>query len=153
MKWIAACALLFSGPVFSAEEPACAKGVIELRRGPGPQFPVSWKVAKYMPFMKSEAKAGYVKVSDVDSEVHWARAKDLTSRFSCVVVKSQVAMLRRDPSKSAPASDLKTADKYTPFKKIETKQEWIHVEDEAGRQSWIHETQVWRPLKVNSISF
>jgi SH3-like domain-containing protein len=136
-----------------AEDPACARGIAELRRGPGSQFPVSWKVAKYTPFLKHEAKGAYVKVTDQDGEVHWARQKDLTTRHGCVAVRSQVAMLRREPSKSAPPSDLKTADRYTPFKRVESKAEWIRIEDESGRQAWIHESQVWKPMKVNSISF
>src|SRR4051812_47988305 len=79
-------------------EPVCSKSFITLRKGPGTQFPVSWKVARFMPFLKFENKNGWVRVEDMDGEQHWAQAKDLTSASHCLVVKTQVATLRREPS-------------------------------------------------------
>jgi SH3-like domain-containing protein len=147
--------LLLSWQAMAAVEPAptCARVGAELRKGPGPQFPVSWKAPKYMPFLRFESKGGFARVQDMDGEIHWAKVKDLTTKISCVVVKSQTALLKRDPAKTAPAADIKSVDKYTPFKKLEVKVDWIKVEDETGRQSWVHESQIWKPVKVNSISF
>lgn len=151
--FLIAVAFAFSGSAWAMSDPACAKTATELRKGPGKQFPPSWKVAKYMPFLKTEIKGDWVKVQDLDGEIHWARKKDLTSSVSCVVVKNQVAMLRKEPSTSAPTADLRTLDRYTPLKKVETQSEWIHVEDETGRQAWIHESQVWKPVKIQSFDF
>lgn len=148
--------LLFmcSRALFAASgDPACAKAYITLRKGPGTQFPVSWKVARYMPFLKLESKSGWVKVQDLDGEMHWAAARDLNSTIRCVVVKSNVATLRRDPSATSPTVDLKTLDRYTPLKKLEAQGEWIHVEDETGRQAWIHESTVWKPVRIQSVNF
>lgn len=141
-------------PLFAATgDPACAKSYITLRKGPGPQFPVSWKVARYMPFLKLEHKSGWVKVQDLDGETHWAAARDLNSTIRCVVVKSTVATLRRDPSATSPTVDLKTLDRYTPLKKLEAQGEWIQVEDETGRQAWIHESTIWKPVRIQSVNF
>lgn len=134
-----------------AGDPACAKGYITLHKTPG--GPVSWKVARYMPFLKLENKGAWVKVQDFEGETHWAKHQDLTSSIFCVVVKSQVATLRQNPAANAPPSDMKTVDKYTPLKKIEVNGEWVHVEDETGRQAWIHESTVWKPMKIQSVTF
>jgi SH3-like domain-containing protein len=149
LKWLI---LLLSLNAY-AGDPACSKGLMTLRKGPGTNFPISWKVPKYMPFMKLETKNGWVKVEDFERETHWARPTDLTSANQCVVVKSAVATLRQTGSAASPPADLKTVDRFTPFKKLEADREWIHVEDETGRQAWIHETNVWKPVKIQSVTF
>lgn len=132
-------------------DPTCAKGYITLRKTPN--GPVSWHVAKYMPFLRYESKGPWVKVLDLESETHWAQAKDLTNSFRCVVVKTQAAALRETASPNGPLSDLKSLDKYTPLKRLEGGGEWVHVEDETGRQAWIHETNVWKPAKIQAVTF
>lgn len=134
-------------------DPACAKTAITLRKGPGAQFPVSWRVARFMPFLKLESKNGWIKVKDFEGETHWALARDLSSSLPCVVVKSQVASLRKEPSASSPPAELKTLDRYTPLKKLQAEGEWLKVEDESGRQAWIHESNIWKPAKVQSVTF
>lgn len=139
--------------VWGAGDPTCAKAPITLRKGPGPNFGLSWKVAKYMPFLKLENKGGWVKVQDLEGEIHWAQPRDLTSTISCVVVRSSTATLRLSPSASAPLAELKTVDRYTPLKKLEAQGEWLRVEDEAGHQAWVHESNIWKPVKVQSVTF
>lgn len=137
----------------AASEPVCAKAAINLRSGPGPNHPISWKVSKYMPFLRLERKNGWSKLQDLEGEIHWARSADLTTKARCVVVKTNTAALHKDPSSAAPATDMKTLDRYTPLKRVNDQREWLQVEDEGGRLAWIHESQVWKPVMVNSFSF
>lgn len=153
MKILIALLGMISGPAVHAAEPVCAKAAITLRRGPSSKEAVSWKVAKNMPFLKLETKKGWAKLQDLEGEIHFARASDLSSKTRCVVVKTNVAALHKDPAQNAPATDLKTLDRYTPLKRVNDQREWIQVEDEAGRLAWIHESQVWKPIKVNAFSF
>lgn len=137
----------------SGAQPACAKGYISLRKGPGTQHPVTWKVARYMPFLRVERKGSWSKIQDLEGDVHWVKNSDLNTVDRCVVVKTNVAILRQEPSSQAAAAELKTVDRYTPFKRLESDREWIQVQDETGRKAWIHETNVWKPVMVNAISF
>jgi len=148
-------AALIVGSAPAAAQPACAKGYISLRKGAGAQFPTSWKVAKFMPFLILEKKSGWAKVQDLEGEVHWAKMSDLNTKDRCVVVKVNIATLRQQPSKTAPLAELRTVDRYTPFKRIENENpsEWIEVQDETGNRAFIHENYVWRPVMVNSFSF
>ncbi len=136
-------------------QPVCAKSYISLRKGAGPQFPVSWKVAKYMPFLMLEKKNGWAKLQDLEGEIHFAKLTDLNTKDRCVVVKVNVAVLRQKPSNTAPPADLRTVDKYTPFMRIENENpsEWLEVMDESGSKAFIHENYVWKPVMVNSFSF
>lgn len=149
MKWI----LLFFSFHAHAGDPVCAKDLITLRKNPSANAAVSWRAAKYMPFMRQERKSGFVRVEDLEGESHWARPGDLTNKFRCVVVKTNVAVLRLAPQPSAPPIDLKTVDRYTPLKRLGNDREWMNVELETGVQAWIHESQVWKPVNVTSISF
>lgn len=144
--------LLYGATVY-AGDPVCAKSYITLRKGPGEKNPVSWRVARYMPFMRLERKSGWAKVQDLEGEEHWAKNSDLSSQIRCVVIKTNIATLRKEPGSSAPTAEIKTVDRYTPFKRIGNDREWVNVEDETGRQAWVHETNVWKPVNVQSISF
>lgn len=155
MKWILSLGLvlLSSGAL---AQPVCARGYISLRKGPGANFPLTWKVAKYMPFLMLEKKNGWGKLQDLDGEIHWAKLGDLNAKDRCVVVKVNVATLRKEASNTAPPpANLRTVDRYTPFKRIETEEssEWLPVEDETGMKAFIHENYVWKPVIVNSFSF
>jgi SH3-like domain-containing protein len=149
VKWLL---FLLSWQVFAAD-PVCTKTAATLRKGPGNQHAVSWRVPRFMPFMRFERKSGWVRVEDLDGESHWAKSSDLTTQFRCVVVKANIATLRKEPSSSSPPQDLKTLDKYTPLKRLGSDREWMQVEDETGRTAWIHESLVWKPVNVQSISF
>lgn len=142
--------LMLSG-MGSFADPVCAKGYITLRKKPGGV--VSWKVATHMPFVRLENKNGWSRLKDLDGEEHWAQSKDLNKDISCVVVKAQVATLREHPTANAQPAEIRTVDRYTPLKKIDTNHEWIRVEDENGRQSWIHEANVWKPVQIQTMSF
>ncbi len=145
--------LLILGAQAWAGDPVCAKNYITLRKGPSDKTGVSWKVARFMPFMRIERKSGWSKVQDLDGEEHWARTSDLSLNVRCVVIKTNVATLRTEPRSDAAPAEIKTVDRYTPFKRLGNDREWVNVEDETGRQAWVHETNVWKPVNVQSISF
>lgn len=151
MKWIFLLSLV-SHAAWAAE-PVCAKSYITLRKAPGNNEAVSWKVARYMPFLRLEKKNGWSKLEDLEGEIHFAKNSDVTNQFRCVVVKTTVATLRAQPNSSAPPIELKTADRYTPFKRLNNDRDWMQIEDETGRQAWIHETQVWKPVNIQSFTF
>lgn len=145
--------LLLTGGALARAEAVCARATITLRKGPSPKTAVSWKVTKNMPFIKLEKRNGWIKLQDMEGEVHWAKPTDVTSKIRCVAVKSTIAPLYRQPSTSGSAADLKTLDRYTPLERMSDQREWMQVRDEAGHLAWIHESHVWKPVTVNSFNF
>jgi SH3-like domain-containing protein len=145
--------LFFFATFAQAGDPVCAKSAITLRKTPGLKSPISWRVPRYMPFMRVDRKSGWSKVQDLEGEEHWAKNSDLSTQIRCVVVKTNVATLRKEPNPSAAPIEMKTVDRYTPFKRLGNDREWVQVEDETGRQAWVHETTVWKPVNIQSISF
>ncbi len=151
-------AVLFIGLLFISfsahATPVCVTANrATLRAGPSSKEKVTWIVGKYMPFKKVGAKNSWSKVEDVDRETHWTESKNLSTRINCVVVKTKTANLRRAPSSTAEASDIPIADKYTPFKKLERDDAWLHLEDSYKDKYWASDTVMWWPVNRSNISF
>lgn len=146
--------LMFSCAHAGAEVAVCvlAKNA-QLRKGPGTNFPVTWAVGQYMPFMKIGEKNGWAQVKDLDNQTHWVIARALTQRFGCAVVKTKQARLRRGPSLRSPASEPELVDRYTPFKKIDREGSWIRVQDDHKTEYWVSETQLWIPMVKTTVTF
>lgn len=137
-----------------AQQAVCAKSsLVTLKAEPSDKAKTSWKVAKYMPFLRQEKKGAWIKVTDLDGISHWGKSRDFRTDQRCVVVKVAVAKLRAEPKAEAPTADIKTLDRYTPLKRLAEEGPWILVEDEMGNRAWINETNVWKPLAVTPISF
>ena len=124
-----------------------------LRKGPGKRYKKTWVVGKYMPFIKIHRKGNWIKVRDLDKEEHWIHKKLVTGSFNCVVVKNKRAALYSGPGKKYSRSSYHQADKYTPFKRLEKKSHWYHVEDGFGQKAWVHRNQVWRPVTIAHLKF
>lgn len=151
MKWLSIIFVFVSTSALA--QAVCARTTTTLRRGPGNQFEKSWSVTKYMPFVKSEQKNGWIKLSDIDGETHWGRAGDFTQSYRCVAVKVNTLENRQGPGPQFPYADLKTLDRYTPLKRLDIKNGWVWVENDLGQKSWVQESKVWKPVRVESVSF
>lgn len=125
----------------------------QLRKGPGAKFAVSWTVGQLMPFMKIGEQGAWSQVKDLDGQVHWISSKSLTQKYACAVVKTKQARLRTGPNPRAPASEPETADRYTPFKKIDRNGPWIQVEDAHQTEYWISESNLWAPVMRTEVRF
>lgn len=153
MKLVLGAFFLFL-PLWVQAEAVCAKSSLTtLRDAPSVQGKVTWRVAQHMPFLKVESKSGWYKLLDLEGASHWGRPRDFTSKTRCVVVKTNVARLRVAPNKDAAMGPIKTVDRYTPLKRLNEEEEWIQVDDGLGNKSWIHESNVWKPNKVQAITF
>ena len=137
-----------------AQQAVCAKSsLVTLKEEPSDKAKTTWKVAKFMPFLRQEKKGLWIKLVDLEGAIHWGKARDFKADIRCVVVRVAVAKLRSEPSETAPTANLKTVDRYTPFRRLAEEGPWIKVEDEMGNRAWINETNVWKPLAVKPISF
>jgi SH3-like domain-containing protein len=124
-----------------------------LREGPGPKFKITWTVSKYTPLIALSSKGGWIEVEDQDGQKHWLYGQNATDRYSCLSIRYSTAKLRTQPSDKAPLADIRQVDRYTPFKRLDRIEEWYQVEAPWGGEYWVHESTIWRPLKVQKISY
>ncbi|MCC7402840.1 MAG: SH3 domain-containing protein [Bdellovibrionales bacterium] len=124
-----------------------------LRKGPGGKYPVTWTVGKFTPLIKVDKSGGWTQVEDQDGEKHWVLSSLVTTAYQCVSVKEATANLRSGPGTTYPSLHYGSADKYTPFKRVDLKDDWYQVEDELGLRFWVHNSTVWRPVTVSRVGF
>ncbi len=152
MKLLIAALSIF---IHSFSHALCASATkVNLYKGPGQSFGKTWVVGKYMPLQELERKNSWIKVKDMDGDDHWVDATQVTNKYRCVAVKSSIAQLRvgAGPQYAAPAL-MMTADRYTPFKRVESEGPWVQVENDFGIQAWIHEKNLWRPVSVVKMTY
>ena len=127
---------------------------VTMYKGPGSQFPKSWVVGKYMPLQELERKDKWIKVKDLDGDIHWVPSTQVTYKYRCIVIKTGVAQLRAGAGAQHPAAaPMMTADRFTPFKRIDSEGPWIHVENDFGIKAWTHEKNVWKPTQMVKMGF
>ncbi len=151
-KKLGLCALLLTlVPVAAQAEAVCVQTKTAiLRKGPGTSFPVTWTVGQNMPFLRLSEKGGWSEVKDLDGQVHYVNSRVLSAKFQCGVVKAKVAKIRREGK--APAS-METADRYTPFRKVDRDGAQILVQDEYKAEYWIAESALWSPSVRTQVAF
>ena len=123
-----------------------------LRKGPGPNFKITWTVGKFMPLKKISRQGSWLKVQDVDNEMHWIQVSAVSEAMSCVVVKARTAVLRQAATVSSTPAEYTVVDRYTPFKKLDRNGEYIQVANEY-ESFWIKDSAVWYPVNKMTLTF
>jgi SH3-like domain-containing protein len=116
-----------------------------LRAGPGKEYPITWTVEKYMPFVKVGASVNgeWYAVRDVDGDVHWIYKKLVTEKYPAAVIKADNVTLRKGPGTNYSKSALGSGDKYYTYKVLQTKGAWVRIMDPWGVSAWIHKKFLW----------
>lgn len=127
---------------------------IYLRKTASSKAAVSWQVPKYMPLLGTGKRQGsFWEVKDVDSQVHWVAAHDVSTKISCLVVRVKSSRLRMGPGKSFQASPLGIADRYMAFSDLGGEEGWTQVQDEDGEKAWLSIDHTWKANKKSRVSF
>jgi SH3-like domain-containing protein len=111
-----------------------------LRAGPGVKYRVTWEVNRYMPLLPVARDGEWIKVRDVDGDLHWVSDKLATEQVDCVTVKAERANIRKAPSSKA--DTWFTVEKYTSFHRVGQKDNWVKIEYE-GETMWVAQSLVW----------
>lgn len=133
-------------PVFGAASVSDAERVsvqvplANIRSGPGTNYDILWKVEKYYPLKVVEKSGKWYKFVDFEGDKGWVYAP-LVDSTETVVVSRENCNIRSGPDTE---SDVKfTADKGVPFKVLERKGKWVHVQHSDGDDGWIYGSLVW----------
>jgi SH3-like domain-containing protein len=111
-----------------------------LRAGPGAKYRVTWEVNRYMPLLQLAKEGEWIKVRDVDGDLHWVLDKLVTGQQDCVTVKADRAKIRKAPNNKA--DSWFTVEKYTSFHRVGQKDKWVKIEYE-GETMWVAQSLVW----------
>jgi SH3-like domain-containing protein len=125
----------------SAGQQLCIKSPrANLRAGPGLKFRVTWEVNRYMPLLQVAREGEWIKVRDVDGDLHWVADRLASEQVDCVTVKAERANIRKAPNNTA--DTWFTVEKYTSFHRVGQKDHWVEIEYE-GETMWVAQSLVW----------
>jgi SH3-like domain-containing protein len=116
---------------------------VTMRKGPGMEHGPSAEVIIYTPLKKLEKKNGWYRVQDFENHKHWIREDLVTTHFECAVIKTEFATLRTGPGPRFPKARGGVGEKHLAFRLLESKKDWIRVEDAEGDEVWIAKKSVW----------
>jgi uncharacterized protein YgiM (DUF1202 family) len=133
--------LAWAGAAPAQAQQLCVKASrANLRAGPGTDFRITWEVGKYMPLIQVGSEGDWIKVKDVDGDLHWVYSPLVTDQMDCVTISASKANVRRKPSSRS--DKWFSVEKYTSFKQTGKQDNWVKVEYE-GETMWIFDTLVW----------
>jgi SH3-like domain-containing protein len=120
---------------------------VNVRFGPGKQYPVNWTFArKGLPVEIIEEFDTWRKIRDHDGEEGWVHSSLLSSRRTIMVI-GEVRALRRTPSTEA--REVLRAEPGVIGDLFDCEETWCRVEIE-GRRGWLQRSEFWgtRPGEI-----
>jgi SH3-like domain-containing protein len=111
-----------------------------MRAGPGAKFRITWEVNRNMPLLQVAKEGEWIKVRDVDGDLHWIQQRLVSNKRDCITVKAEKANIRKAPTNKA--DTWFTVEKYTSFHRIGQKENWVKIEYE-GETMWVAQSLVW----------
>ena len=120
---------------------------VNVRFGPGKQYPVNWVFArKGLPVEIIAEFDTWRKIRDHDGEEGWVHASLLSSRRTIMVI-GEVRSLRRTPSTDA--REVLRAEPGVIGDLFDCEETWCRVEIE-GRRGWLQRSEFWgtRPGEI-----
>lgn len=124
----------------SAERLAVSAPVANIRSGPGTNHNVLWKVEKYFPIRVIEKSGEWYHFEDFEGDKGWVH-ESLVGKISAVITNYDACNIRSGPGTNN--TILFTVEKGIPFKVLERKGSWIHIEHADGDTGWIHKSLIW----------
>ncbi len=113
---------------------------VNLRAGPGTQYPVEWVFLRRDLPVEIVAEYGrWRKVRDVDGSLGWVH-QSLLSRRRWVMVRGTVQELYRAPTDGA--EPVLRVEPGVLGRLLACREEWCHI-DVAGHEGWLMRRQLW----------
>ena len=131
--------LLLAGTA-GAERLAVSAPVANIRSGPGTSHDVLWKVEKYFPVRIIEKSGEWYHFEDFEGDKGWVH-QSLVRKIPAVVTKNDACNIRSGPGTNHKI--IFTVERGIPFKVLERKGSWIHIEHADGDKGWIHKSLIW----------
>ena len=118
---------------------------VNLRSGPGRNYPVKWEYGKGFPLKVIEKKGQWVKVSDFERDSGWVH-NTLLSESPHLIVKVNRGSKKKINIRSGPSTSKTVVGQAyygVVFETLEKKNGWARVRHDSGLEGWIKLTLLW----------
>ena len=126
--------------IVSAERLTVSSPLANIRSGPGTKHDILWKVERYHPIETLNKSGKWYYFRDFEGDEGWIHSS-LLKKIPSLITKMEACNIRSGPGTSFPI--LFTVGKGIPFKIIQRKGNWFHIEHADGDKGWIHKSLVW----------
>lgn len=124
-----------------AERMSVTAGKANIRSGPGTEnYPILWEVERYHPVEVLRKQDGWVFFRDFEGDEGWIYGQ-LLGEEKTVITRKDMVNIRTGPGTQ---NDIAfKAERGVPFRVLQRKGDWIHIESSDGDKGWIHKNLVW----------
>ncbi|MFW6052665.1 MAG: SH3 domain-containing protein [Desulfosalsimonas sp.] len=129
--------------VFSAsaqQRMVVSADVANVRIGPGAEHEKLWKVERNTPILVLDSEGEWYRFEDFEGDRGYIH-KDLVDEYETVITKKGLINIREGPGTDHEVAF--QAEKGVPFRVVEKKGDWIHIEHADGEKGWIYKKLVW----------
>lgn len=126
--------------VSAQQRMAVSVDVANIRSGPGTDYEQLWQVERYTPIRILDSQEGWYFFEDFEGTKGWIH-KDLVSDINTVITKKGLINVRKGPGTDHQVAF--QAEKGVPFKVLEKKGDWVHIQHSDGEKGWIYAGLVW----------
>lgn len=124
-----------------AQTVSVKKDNVNVRSGPGTNFPVSMELFKGYPLKVIEKKGDWLKIKDFENDSGWIYSPLVVPGSTVIVNGKKSINMRSKPNTTA--SIVATVDRGVVLTKISTKGKWVKVRHSQGAIGWIYKPLLW----------
>jgi SH3-like domain-containing protein len=124
----------------AAQRLAVTAEIANIRSGPGTQYDVLWQVETYYPILVIDKSDQWYQFKDFENDTGWVH-KSLVDEIETIITKKDLCNIRSGPGTGEKI--LFTVNRGIPFKVLEHKDHWLHIEHGDGDKGWIHDSLIW----------
>lgn len=132
--------MLFSVVAVSAQRMTVDVSTANIRSGPGTNYDVLWKVERHHPVEVIRKSGDWYYFRDFEGDKGWVY-DDLIRKMDSVIVIKDKCNVRSGPGTNHDI--VFTVERGVPFKVLDRKGNWIHIQHADGDKGWIHKMLVW----------
>ncbi|MBU0944439.1 MAG: SH3 domain-containing protein [Proteobacteria bacterium] len=133
--------LLLPGLALGAQEVSVSTDGVNVRIGPGTDFPVYMELFQGYPLKVIEKKGDWLKISDFENDNGWIYASLVAPGTTVIVNAEKSINMRAKPSTSAPI--IATVDRGVVLTKLSSQGQWTEVKHSQGTIGWIYSPLLW----------
>ncbi len=127
-------------PAEAASRLAVSAEVANTRSGPGTDHEQLWQMELYTPVKVLDSQDSWYFFEDFEGTRGWIY-KDLVSEIDTVITKKGLINVRTGPGTNHDVAF--QAEKGVPFRVLERKGDWLHIQHADGEKGWIYSALVW----------
>ncbi|MBL4902730.1 MAG: SH3 domain-containing protein [Desulfocapsa sp.] len=124
-----------------AQDVSVKKDNVNVRTGPGTEFPVAMELFKGYPLKVLEKKGDWLKINDFENDKGWIFSALVEPGTTVIVNGKKSVNMRSKPSTTA--SIVASVDRGVVLTKVTTKGKWVKVKHSQGTTGWIYSPLLW----------